>query len=129
VVHNRYQAMTQPEAQAKIDHYNREIDRLLKERKAFMDEMMPLFASAQVGDTIYDEISGRYLGIVKRLYRVYDDNLLYDTGMDIEYQFHQPGEPSILDNTSRQGIIWVATEAEHKRRQLEAARRLVAENV
>jgi hypothetical protein len=121
--------MTQPEAQAKIDHYNQEIERLLKERKAFMDEMMPLFASAQVGDTIYDQLSGRYLGIVAELYRYHGDNPLYDNTMgNIHYRYHHPGEPSILDNTSRQGIIWVATEAEHKRRQLEAAKRLVAES-
>src|SRR4051812_4259383 len=107
LVHNRYQAMTQPEAQAKIDHYNREIDRLLKERKAFMDEMMPLFAAAQVGDTIYDEISGRYLGIVAELYRHHASGLLYDNTMgNIHYRYHHPEEPSILDNTSRQGIIW-----------------------
>jgi hypothetical protein len=117
------------EAQAKIDQYNRDIDRLLKERKAFMDKMMPLFAAARVGDTIYDELSGRYLGIVAELYRHYGNSPLSDNTMgNIHYRYHHPGDPSILDNTSRQGIIWVATEAEHKRRQLEAAKRLIAES-
>src|SRR5438093_984429 len=112
--------MTKEEVQDKVNYYNSEIKRLMRERKQLMDESMSLFADAQVGEKAYT-YDGKYLGIVRELYRVNANNALYDTSMWVHYRFEDG------DNTSRRSIVGVINEVEYKRRKLVEAKRLIAE--
>lgn len=83
---------------------NAEVTAILAKRKAWMDAHMPEFAKVQVGESIYDLDTGRCLGIVSELYRYWDNqnNPLYDTSMDVCYQYNKGN--NIFDNTSRRHV-------------------------
>lgn len=83
---------------------NADVTRVLAKRKSWMDAHMPDFAKVQVGEEIYDLDSGKRLGVVSKLYRYWDGqrNPLYDTGMDVHYEFNTGS--NIFDNTSRQQV-------------------------
>ena len=71
-----------------------------------MDSKMEEYADMQVGEEIYNLVTGERLGVITKLYRYWDNKDVYkDEFFEIDYQY-QVCE-SGYDNTSRQqGVIF-----------------------
>lgn len=87
--------------QPELDALNAEVTAVLAKRKAWMDAHMADFSEFKVGDEVYDQQTGNFLGTVTELYRYWDSqrNPLYDTSMSVEIRFRTPSGG--IDNSSR----------------------------
>lgn len=96
-------------------------------RTAWMDEHMKDFAKVQVGEDLYDLMTGNRLGRVTRHYRYWAmRDPRYDTSMHIDYEFKDYAGHN--GNTSSRGSAsWYGTQEEAARILENRARMLSVE--
>lgn len=109
-----------------LDRLNKAVDLAITERTAWMDAHMEDFAIAKPGEVLYQREGDNFtrLGVVRKLYRFQrGQNILYDTGMSVEYEYQSHLGSNMFANTSGRGYIWLGSEADkeaHEKAQYES---------
>lgn len=102
------EALTEQEYRNRLDAelavLNKAVGDSITARRAWMDQHMTDYARYRIGETLYDLDTGRELGVVSALYRLWgeQDDPRYDTRMNVEYRIAVSGHANMFDNTSRQ---------------------------
>jgi len=81
---------------------NKTVERAIKDRKLWLDKKMVKYAKFKIGDEIFNIQTGECVGIVRRLFRFWEDRDegVRDTSLEIHYEYCTGG--MCYDNTSRQ---------------------------
>jgi hypothetical protein len=72
---------------AELDKLNKAIDRAVERRTIFLDNKMKEYADVPIGGELYNLLSKRRVGIVKRHYRFWRGrDWRYDNSFSIDYE-------------------------------------------
>ena len=89
-----------------LQQLNENVKQSISIRRKWLDEKMVEHSEIQIGDTIYNFISGEILGVVSELYRFWRDRDegVRDTSLDVDYSYKVSTVSNIpyFDNTSSQ---------------------------
>jgi len=92
---------------------NQAVEDALAARKSWMDAHMADYAKYQIGEDIYNKVTGVLLGTVCGYYRYHaGKNPRLDTSMSIDYLYKSDTHSNYTDNTSRQIGLSICNRAE-----------------
>lgn len=118
-------ALTEDE-KAELSGLTEAITAAIEARRAWLDAKMAETSALQVGDDIYELVTGVKVGVVAGLYRYWQGrNDLLDDDHYCDYRYQTYG--NCFDNTSRQSGRSFGTREQASRRADAAASRLRAE--
>jgi hypothetical protein len=90
-----------PDEQAELKSLNDAVKAAIETRRKWLDAKMHEISRLKVGDGIYDLDTGRYVGMVKRLHRTWQDKHegVLDANPYCDYEFES--EPGFITSTAR----------------------------
>jgi hypothetical protein len=105
-----------PAEAGELAAFNAEVTDAIERRRAWLDGKMHELSTLQVGDGIYDLITGSRLGTVSALYRYWRtrDDGVRDTTLSCAYEYEQ--QPHVYRNTSSQPYLLFGTQEDAERR-------------